>query len=54
MRLSNLPLYLVDSYDDPALGDRDRLAAVYGDLAPRFESPALWFDFWRARIEERR
>jgi len=45
-----LPLLLVDSYGDERLADRDALESIYADLESRFESPVLWFDYWKKTI----
>lgn len=49
-----LPLLVVDSYGDERLADRGFLEAIYAELAPRFENRALWFDYWKKTIGEKR
>jgi hypothetical protein len=49
-----LPLLVVDSYGDERLGDSAALESIYRELSPRFESPALWFDYWKETIGDKR
>lgn len=49
-----LPLFVVDSYGDKRLTQSDTLEAIYAEMAPRFDHPALWFDYWKEIIGEKR
>jgi hypothetical protein len=47
-----LPLWLVDSYDELRGLQESDLEAKYEDLKAGFEHPALWMDYWVARMAQ--
>jgi hypothetical protein len=50
-RSLGLPLLLIDSWEELATFDETKLANCYADLAPGFDTPALWFDYWKNDFE---
>lgn len=46
-----LPVWVVDSYQDLTLISESQLKEKYSQLRPRFNHKALWFDFWKQRIQ---
>lgn len=45
-----LPVWIIDSYDDVATLSEDQLREKYRELEHKFESPALWLDYWSDQI----
>lgn len=46
-----LPIWLLDSYSELVGIDEDQLRNKYVELRPKFDSQALWIDFWADRIK---
>jgi hypothetical protein len=45
-----LPLLLIDTWEDLKDFNRERLAEEYVKMAPKFNNPALWFNYWQQII----
>jgi hypothetical protein len=48
---NGLPIWVVDSYDELSQYDEETLKSKYLELAPRFNSDLLWFNYWRELIK---
>ena len=48
-----LPIWLVDSYEEVETLTEDDLEQKHMALAPGFEHPALWMDYWKKAIFDR-
>jgi hypothetical protein len=48
---NGLPIWVVDSYDELSRYDEETLKLKYLELAPRFNSDLLWFNYWRELIK---
>ncbi len=46
-----LPIWIVDSYDELADYDVKSLKVKYQELAPKFKSELLWFNYWKELIQ---
>ena len=47
-----LPIWVVDSYSDLSKLDEGDLQSIYNSFAKRFESKAIWSEYWINKIEE--
>ena len=47
-----LPVWVIDSYDELNGLDENLLRNKYESLVDRFDSPAIWADYWITRIQE--
>lgn len=45
-----LPILLIDNWDDVTKLDEVALQEAYARITPRFDSPALWMDYWQNEI----
>jgi hypothetical protein len=45
-----LPLWVVESYEELQIFTEADLHIKYEELAPRFNTRSLWFEFWREKI----
>lgn len=45
-----LPVFVVKNWDELLALDEQKLQDIYEKIFPRFKSPALYFDYWRAII----
>ena len=48
-----LPVWVIDSYDELHDFTEDHLRKKYLALSPKFETKALWFNYWNTRIKSR-
>ncbi len=46
-----LPIWVIDSYSELGSLDEHDLELKYEEFKPRFESAALWFDYWASKIK---
>jgi hypothetical protein len=48
-----LPIWIVDSFEELTAHDDKKLCTKYLDLMDGFNSEALWFEFWKKRIQSK-
>jgi hypothetical protein len=48
-----LPIWIVDSFEELTAYDDKKLFTRYFDLLDGFNSEALWFEFWKKRIQSK-
>lgn len=48
-----MPLLLVDSYEELCSWDEAKAARTYEELSPGFDSPSIWFDYWKEVVDRR-
>jgi len=47
-----LPIYIIDNWSDLNTLSESDLRDIYMTKVKLFQSPALWFDFWKNKIKK--